>query len=129
MYPYEMRSSMSPYMTNPYMSGSSYMNGNSYSQGSSTGSGTSGSSAGYGGQGYGGTGYGQAGTEQTAAIAPATLFGLPAENGHVQWPLGLRILAPANETKALRAQLELVLSFVATQAAAGQANRVFIDEG
>jgi len=62
-------------------------------------------------------------------LAPATLFGLPAENGRVQWPLGLRILQPADETKALREQLELVLYFVATQAAEGKVNRVFIDFG
>jgi hypothetical protein len=57
------------------------------------------------------------------------LFGLPAENGRVQWPLGLRILQPAEETKALREQLELVLYSVATQAAEGQVNRTFVDFG
>jgi hypothetical protein len=62
-------------------------------------------------------------------IAPATLFGLPAENGRVQWPHALRFLPPDNETKALREQLELVLYFVATQAAEGKVNRVFIDVG
>src|SRR5439155_26258163 len=80
--------------------------------------------------GYGGTGSGQQpGTGQTGRLAPATLFGLPAENGRVQWPLGLRILPPANETKVLREQLEVVLYFVATQAAEGKVNRVFIDSG
>jgi hypothetical protein len=92
-------------------------------------SGTSGEFAGYGGQGYGGTGYGQPGSGQTARIAAATLFGLPSENGRVQWPLGLRVLAPADETKALREQLEVVLYFVATQAAAGQVNRSFVNFG
>jgi hypothetical protein len=43
----------------------------------------------------------------------------------LQWPLGLRIL-PTDETKTLREQLELVLYFVATQAAEGTVNRVFI---
>ena len=106
------------------------MSGNSYGSGSSSmSSDPSGASAGYGGQGYGGTGYGQSGIGQTASIAPSTLFGLPAQGGHLQWPLGLRTLPPANETKALRQQLDLVLSFVATQAAAGQVNRAFIDEG
>ena len=74
------------------------------------------------------TEYGQPGTGQTAPIAAATLFGLPAENGRVQWPLGLRIL-PTDETKALREQLELVLYVVATQAAEGKVNLVFIDFG
>jgi len=131
MNPSAMGSSMSPYMMSPsMMSGNSYMNANAYSQGSSpSGSGSSDASAAYAGQGYRSTGYGQGGTDQTTAIAPAILFGLPAENGHVEWPLGLRILAPANETKALRAQLELVLSFVAAQAAAGQVNLVLTHEG
>src|SRR5262249_33914574 len=92
-------------------------------------SGTGGAVVGYGGQGDGGTGNGQRGTGRTVPIAPATLFGLPSENGRVAWPLGLRILPPANETKALREQLELVLYFVATQAAEGQVNRTFIDFG
>jgi hypothetical protein len=73
-------------------------------------------------------GYGQSGTGQSAPIAAATLFGLPGENGRLQWPLGLRIL-PTDETKTLREQLELVLYFVATQAAEGKVNRVFIDFG
>ena len=54
-------------------------------------------------------------------LAAVTLFGLPAENGRMQWPLGLRIL-PTDETKPLREQLELVLYFVATQAAEGKVN-------
>jgi hypothetical protein len=74
------------------------------------------------------TGYGQTGTDQPAPIAAPTLFGLPAEDGRVQWPLGLRIL-PTDEAKPLREQLELVLYFVATQAAEGRVNRVLIDFG
>src|SRR5205085_10721537 len=62
-------------------------------------------------------------------LAAATLFGLPAENGRVQWPFGLESLTPSDETKALRDQLELVLYFVATQAAEGKVNRVLIDFG
>jgi hypothetical protein len=127
---------MNPYMMNGYMmsgmSSNPYMSGNSYGSGSSSMSpGTSGGSSGYGGQGYGGQGggmgYGQPSTGQTASMSAATLFGLPAENGHVQWPLGLRILPP--ETKPLRDQLDLALYFVASQAAEGQANRTFIDSG
>jgi hypothetical protein len=117
MNPYMMNS----YMMNPYSyggsSGSSY--GNSYGSGSSPGYD---SSAAYGGQGYGQS-------AQAAAIAPATLFGLPTADGRLQWPLGLRTLPPADETKALRRQLELVLSLVPTQAAVGQVNAAFIDEG
>jgi hypothetical protein len=65
----------------------------------------------------------------TPRLAAATLFGLPAENGRVQWPFGLESLTPSGETKALRDQLEVVLYFVATQAAEGRVNRVFIDFG
>jgi hypothetical protein len=75
------------------------------------------------------TGYGRSGTGQTPPIAAATLFGLPAENGRLQWPLALRILPPANDTQVLREQLELVLYYVASQAADGQVNRAFIDLG
>jgi hypothetical protein len=64
-----------------------------------------------------------------ARLAPATLFGLPAENGRVRWPFGLEGLTPSAEAKALRDQLELVLYFVATQAAEGKVNHVFIDFG
>jgi hypothetical protein len=62
-------------------------------------------------------------------LAAATLFGLPAENGRVRWPFGLESLTPSDEAKAIRGQLELVLYFVATQAAEGKVNRVFIDFG
>jgi hypothetical protein len=47
----------------------------------------------------------------------------------VQWPLGLRLLPPGSETKALRDQLELSLYFAATQAAEGQVNGAFTDLG
>jgi hypothetical protein len=67
--------------------------------------------------------------DSTPRLAAATLFGLPAENGRVRWPFGLESLSPPDETKALRDQLELVLYFVATQAAESRVNRVFIDFG
>jgi hypothetical protein len=107
---------MSPYMMGPYMSGNSSMYGNSYGS----------SPMNSGAQGARGNGAPE--TDQAAPIAPATLFGLPAEHGRVQWPLGLRLL-PANEAQPLRDQLELSLYFVATQAAEGQVNRAFIDSG
>src|SRR5262249_42558220 len=133
MSPYGMGSySMSPYMMNSYMMNPYMMNMSGSSYSNSYGSASSMSydaSAAYGGQGYGGAGYGPSVTGQGAGVAAATLFGLPAAAGQLQWPLGLRTLAPANQTKALRQQLDLVLSFVATQAAAGQINRAFIDEG
>jgi hypothetical protein len=120
----------SSHLMNPYMSGNPYRYGNSYALGSSPmNSGTSGEFVGYGGQGYGGTEYGQPGASRTGRLAPATLFGLPSEDGRVQWPLGLRVLGPADETKALREQLEAVLYFVATQAAEGRVNPTFINFG
>jgi len=67
--------------------------------------------------------------DTSAPIASATLFGLPSENGRLQWPLGLRFLPPDRQTKPLREQLEFVLYFVATQAAEGKVNHVFIDFG
>jgi hypothetical protein len=112
---------MSPYMMGPYMMGP-YMSGNSSMYGNSYGSSPMNSGA------QGARGNGQPEADQAAPIAPATLFGLPAEHGRVQWPLGLRLL-PSNETQPLRDQLELSLYFVATQAAEGQVNRVFIDYG
>jgi hypothetical protein len=67
--------------------------------------------------------------DRAPRLAAATLFGLPAENGRVRWPFGLESLTPSDETKALRDQLELVLYFVATQAAEGRVNHAFIDIG
>jgi len=64
----------------------------------------------------------------TSPIAAASLFGLPAANGRVQWPMGLSIL-PTNEAKPLCDQLEVVLYYVATQAAEGKVNPLFIDFG
>jgi len=118
-----------PYSMNPYMSGNPYPSGNSDAGSLLMSPGTGGAPAAAPGNAYGGMGSGQPQTGERPRIEPATLFGLPAENGHLQWPLGLRILAPANETKALRGQLEVVLSFVAMQAAEGQVNSAFIDEG
>jgi hypothetical protein len=77
---YMMSSYMNGNMMNPYMSGG--MSGNSYGSGSASGYDSSSASA-----GSGGTGYGQAGSGQTASIEPSVLFGLPAANGHLQWPL------------------------------------------
>jgi hypothetical protein len=67
--------------------------------------------------------------DRAPRLAAATLFGLPAEDGRVRWPFGLEGLTPSEEAQALRDQLELVLYFVATQAAEGKVNRVFIDFG
>jgi hypothetical protein len=67
--------------------------------------------------------------DRAPRLAAATLFGLPAEDGRVRWPFGLESLTPSDETQALRDQLELVLYFVATQAAEGKVNRVLIDFG
>src|SRR5262249_34412249 len=58
-----------------------------------------------------------------------TVLGVPVERGRVQWPLGLRVLPPAKETKALRDQLDIVLPTVANQAVAGQTNTTLVREG
>jgi len=84
--------------------------------------------SGYGSGGYGG-GYGGGGSPMSAATpvmttqAPQTseanvfdVLGLPNSNGHVDWPLGLRVLPP--ESRELRLQIEGLLL-----AAAGQGGR------
>jgi hypothetical protein len=49
-----------------------------------------------------------------------TPLSVPLEVGPLQWPLGLRILAPATKTKTLRDTLDVLVPLVAAQAALGQ---------
>lgn len=93
-----------------------------------------------GGGGYGG-GYspgGMAGGNNMPQAAPAyenpdkeetpestspnafDYLGLPSSEGALNWPLGLRILAPTLETTPLRQKLEAELKLVAMQAVAGK---------
>jgi hypothetical protein len=41
--------------------------------------------------------------------------GVPAKNGHLKWPLGLRILAPAPQAAMLRRQIDGILQLDTTQ--------------
>jgi hypothetical protein len=66
---------------------------------------------------------------QEGSAAAATLFGLPADHGRVKWPLGLQVLRPSGEATALREQFELVLYYVANEAANGKVNPVLNDIG
>jgi hypothetical protein len=92
---------------------------------------------GYSGGGYSGGGYpmnyggNQSSTsaQQTnpyAYVAPTTstdesagtildALGVPTKNGHLSWPLGLRIVAPAPTAAALRQQIDGILQLAATQ--------------
>jgi hypothetical protein len=70
----------------------------------------------------------QSDADRPRRLAAASLFGLSAENGRVQWPLGLRLLPPGEPT-AVRDQLEVVLFLVATQSTDGAVNPTFIQLG
>jgi hypothetical protein len=75
---------------------------------------------GYGGSGGYGGGYG-GGASMTASdsipVVMSTMpteqgpnvfdaLGLPSRNGHIDWPLGLRVLSPGPESRELRRQIE-----------------------
>lgn len=98
------------------------------------------------GGGYGG-GYGTGGmnsanagsamaADYTAAGAVAAspsgtsveLLGFSLDNGQLNWPLGVRILAPSDQTSLLRGRIDALLSLMATQAAAGSVNPALLDE-
>src|SRR5205814_4333370 len=99
---------MMPYGSNTYMPGYSGMTSN-YGSASMS--------------------YGQAGMGTAQARSPAALLGVPVEKGHIRWPLGLRVLPPADETKTLREQLDALLPTVASQAALGQASPALVEQG
>jgi hypothetical protein len=124
---------------NPYAGYAMMSMGNSYSGGSSGGGRSSGSgSYGSGGGSYGGGGgsqdYSSSAANSYQPYAPASLmaynqqassasrpgsalesFGVPFEGGKPAWPLGLRILAPAAETDALRRQVDALMGLTTAQ--------------
>jgi hypothetical protein len=87
------------------------------------------SSSGYGGssQAYGSPspypGYGSYGsqpsTESHGHSGLQDFLGLPHEQGHLSWPLGLRVLPPASRATELRQQVESLVQLAAAQAAQG----------
>jgi hypothetical protein len=140
------------YGTNPYGNGS--MSGGGYSGGGSGGGyGGGGSGGGYGGgnpyQNYASL-YGsqdQANTNSTSngtktsgaysgkssqennAGTILTALGLPNKDGHLDWPLGLRLLRPDEDVRGLRQQIDALIQVVATSSSAGSTNSGYVPEG
>jgi hypothetical protein len=56
-----------------------------------------------------------------------TAFGVPNENGRVQWPLAFRLLSP-NMKRDVLDKLEAALQVLAAQGAAGRANPAIVNE-
>jgi hypothetical protein len=100
----------------------------------------------YGGYGSYSTNYGpsyaQMSTDGSALNAPAkpaltaeekdvralvAATGVPTDDGHLVWPLALRLLH-GQEAEALRGQIDALLQVAATQAARGQPNRAVVQE-
>lgn len=93
------------------------------------------------GSGYGG-GSGGGSAFQPPIMAPAVFstaaeeepntsldaLGLPNSGGHLDWPLGLRVLAPGLEARALRQQTDQLLQTAALASTTGQVNPRVIKE-
>jgi hypothetical protein len=85
------------------------------------GGGYGGYGGGYGGGGYGGGGGGGAPASPTVVLVttpapqgqePINYFdalGLPNRDGHLDWPLGLRVLPPGPQTREIRQHIEELL--------------------
>jgi hypothetical protein len=54
-------------------------------------------------------------------------LGVPTENGQLQWPLGLRVLAPATKAEALRHQVDMLVKQAAAQFASGKASPATVE--
>lgn len=114
------------------------------------GSGLGGSGGGgYGGGGFGSGAGGDAGTATTAgygswsmppdyattsaaasASAPSAidLLGFIMSDGHLDWPLGVRILAPSDQTLLLQRRIDSMLVLMAYEAANGQLDSTLVQE-
>ena len=57
-----------------------------------------------------------------------TAAGLPGKDGHLSWPLGLRMLRPDDETRNLRRQIDTLVQALAAQKLTAQPNSGFIQE-
>jgi hypothetical protein len=131
----------SGYPSNPYIGPRTApaSTGASAANGYGAAGGSSGGGAGYG-SGSGGSASGDYGSATGSAnpyLSPGSLgstssygatsasylggsldgLGLPTEGGRLNWPLGLRMLAPATKAQALRQQLEGLLRTTASQSA------------
>src|SRR5438445_8728759 len=75
------------------------------------------------------------GNEMRAAEKPAgdssnvlTAFGVPNQEGRIEWPLGLRVLPPAAETNALRVQIDTLAGMILGQKTTyGQVDASFVE--
>src|SRR5262249_27655446 len=65
-------------------------------------------------------------TSEMAAILTAS--GLPNKNGHLNWPLGLRMLRPDDETRDLRRQVDVLIQGLATQQLSSQPNSSYVQQ-
>jgi len=57
-----------------------------------------------------------------------TAAGLPNKDGHLSWPLGLRMLRPDGETRDLRRQVDTLVQALATQRLSSQPNSAFVQD-
>jgi hypothetical protein len=81
----------------------------------------SGATAGYGSK------YDQ--SKKTVEMAATlTAVGLPAKDGHLNWPLGLRMLRPDEETRDLRKQFDVLVQALATQQLSSQPSSGYVEQ-
>ena len=76
--------------------------------------------------GYGDKSYQSKKTSEMGTILTAA--GLPSKDGHLSWPLGLRVLRPDEETRNLRRQIDTLVQALAAQKLTSQPNSGFIQE-
>ena len=57
-----------------------------------------------------------------------TAAGLPNRDGHLSWPLALRMLRPDGETRDLRRQIDTLVQGLAAQRLASEPSSGFIQE-
>jgi hypothetical protein len=67
-------------------------------------------------------------TAETEAINVLDAMGVPNADGRPSWPLGLRVLAPAQKTTTLRTQIDALLALAARQSAQGGVSPALVQE-
>jgi plastocyanin len=120
-------------MTHGYTGGMQGYSGGMHSYGAGMQGSTGGMSGSGGTAPTGSAGYG---TEElqspSKAEDPSRLLkaiGLPTEDGHLRWPLPLRVMAsPATEERQLREQIDALFEEVASEAARGEVKPFLLDE-
>ena len=76
--------------------------------------------------GYGGKSDQSKKTSEMGAILTAA--GLPNKEGHLNWPLGLRLLRPDDETRDLRRQVDVLVQGIAFQQLSSQPNSAYVQQ-